>query len=260
MAWYEGTLTNAAGALKAILDAYLPLNPYWHIEDPNAGTNVGVYHNDDTDRGVDYIVVVRDNQTDYASLELWEGWNSGGHVGVGASLVSATGYTLRKASGGWGLSVLDHRFLYFKKDPVGQRQAFYVGQPRRFDETKNIPIMICTSSTVINTPVGTNPQDTGIEWRCLFDQDRVARTLYPYMHYNGGALQCGIKSKNNRVWIVETCVFDSSNKWAQGVLEGVMHARYLLNMVDGDVVLDEAGIEWEVNINSIYQGALIRKN
>jgi len=256
VAWYEGGFGTAAGTLKSILDDKLPLNTKWHIEDPNAGTNVGVYHNYDASNYVDYIVVVRDNQANYTSLELWEAWDSGAHVGVGKSLVSATGYVIRKAAGNYGLSVLDHRIIFVT---LGAKYAYYVGQPRRFDTKKNMPLMICHSSSSTNNPLGYNPDDSGVEWRCLLDHDGVSRTIRPYLHVNATIVESGIRSKNDRVWIVETLVFENSNKWALGVLEGAMHCRFLRNMVDGDTATVD-GTVWLVVFSGSYGACLVRKN
>ena len=75
----------------------------------------------------------------------------GAHAGTGASWSSATEYCIRKVAGAYGLSVLDHRFVYVDKEtPL----AYYVGQPTRFDVTKNMPCMMVSDSTNARIALG----------------------------------------------------------------------------------------------------------
>ena len=262
MSWYDGTLTAAAGQLKAILDEKLPLNDFWHIEDAGAGENIGVYHNYDPDNNVDYIVLISDNQADYASLALWAGWDSGAHAGTGASWSSATEYTIRKTAGAYGLSVLDHRFVFANKET---KLGYYVGQLLRFDVTKNMPCMTVGDSTGDNNPVGRGPYATYVYWLCLADEVGVGRTVAP-LGYSASESYFGnayCLTSDGRYFLRETAVVNRTSLKLLGLLEGVAliggDAQGLANL---DTVTDENAAEWLALVPAtINRGAcLIRKS
>ena len=162
MAWVSQYKTNIAGALKAFLDDiitnYGQENGYgWSIYDNNAGTNIGVYKCQ-PNSGSSFILVVKDNQIDYATIEYWEGWDAVNHIGVGNSMtygVNST-YTLRirKATGAFNASINKRRIVLAV---MGLGFAYYLGYPRRFDETKDTPCFIGHDSATSQTNYAYNP-------------------------------------------------------------------------------------------------------
>lgn len=160
MAWSTGAVLNAAGAMKAVLDAALD-TATWHTEDAGAGDNVGVYHNYDASTGSDFIVVARDNQTNYCTIELYEEWDAGSHTGSGCSLINDGTYTyrMRKTAANYGLAVGDHRFIWVQYTAY---YSYYIGQLKRL-VNYNMPIFWGhTSQTAVSAyaynPIGATDQ------------------------------------------------------------------------------------------------------
>jgi len=142
MAWNEGTMSQSAGALLAILDTYLVANSYWSVYDSAAGTNAKVYRNYDAGNNVDYYVKVDDNYANY---------------------------------GGYGIAVSNHRFIFIK---LTDGQAYYIGQLKRFDTSKNMPCAIVnTGSGNTNNPIGYYNSSSSCGWACLFDEARLLSSM-----------------------------------------------------------------------------------
>lgn len=246
MAWYEGTLGAGAGALKALLDEKLPLNSYWHIEDPSAGTNIGVYHNYDPDMASDFIVELGDNQANYSICKLWEAWDSVNHVGVGSSV---TGY-IRKTAGAYVLSVLDHRFV-FGVLGGSTPAAHYIGQLRRHDITKNMPVIIAYSASNLSAqnPLGTHFATANIIWMVLKNHNGLATGIGLFHHYygtsNNRALAC-FKTSDGRFYLFEDPVICRTTNRQLGFLENVAsgNSGVAPEAANGDTILDTENNEW----------------
>jgi len=178
MAWVSQYKTDAAGALKAFLDDiitnYGQENGYgWSIHDNNAGTNIGVYKCQ-PDSGSSFILVVKDNQTGFATIEYWEDWNTETHAGVGNSMTFGNSSTyilrIRKATGTFNASINKRRIVLAV---MNGGFAYYLGYPRRFDETKDTPCFIGHNSNSGHSVYSFNPLAGsynpsvayGAEWR-----------------------------------------------------------------------------------------------
>jgi len=137
MALYEGTLSSGIGGLIAMLDVQLVKNDYWTIYDAEAGTNCHVYKNDSPTENSLFYLKVDDNYDEYAIIELWEGWDAVAHAGTGKSLTKSSGGTsllyIRKAAQTYKLMLDNLRFILIQ---VAAVFSYYVGQPKRFDESK----------------------------------------------------------------------------------------------------------------------------
>jgi hypothetical protein len=245
MAWYEGTLTQAAGDLIAILDAKLPLNGYWSIFDASAGVNCKVYRNYKSADYNDYYVKVDDNYANYAIVELWEGWNGVGHAGVGNSLATIGGLAMRinKKNGGYAISVLDNRFVYVDTyDYIGT----YIGQLNRFDATKNMPIYIgeLTGAQKYNVLGAYNFGSSNGGWACLFDEGGTSRVLNPY-GYSSAYLY--MKTISGQFVILETLVYNNTTYLLLGQLEGVTtHGTGPSSFLSNGDVVTKSGVDWLV--------------
>jgi len=265
MAWNEGNLTNASGAIISILDTYLVANSYWSVHDASAGTNAKVYRNNKAGENSDFYVYVGDDQTNYTQFVLWEGWDAGTHTGSGNSV---TGY-LKKSTGGWGISVLDLRFIFVNKQ---DGYAIYIGQTRRFDTTKDMPIMIANAdSTPSYNPLGGSPIQVDIRMRTLRDKEGVVRDvhLFGIDDYSSSAAETWKfnKTTNGKYWILEDPVIDRNSKEMLGFLEGAMdltnNSGNPLGIGNGDIITDDNNVEWLVvqQVGSPYLlTCLVRKN
>lgn len=250
MSWYSGTIANTAGSIKAVLDTDLVLNSNWHIEDASAGTNIGVYHNYDAANNVDYIVVARDDQADYCTVELWEGWDSGTHTGTGVGLTVAGSYTfrIRKAEAGYGLSVFDHRFVWCH---TGSFYMYYIGMPTRFDATKNTPILIVHTSyggtTYSYNPCGhVDAYSSGLAWRGLLDTNRTAGPIIYPLGMSASAMQISWITSTGDYYLLEHPVYQSTTNHLIGLLTGVAYGGYYMSgLANGDMITI-AGTTWYV--------------
>lgn len=277
MALYEGTLSSGIGGLIAMLDVQLVKNPYWSIYDDNAGTNCKVYENNCPAENSLFYLKVDDNYADYAIIELWEGWDATAHAGTGRSLTKSSGGTnllyIRKAAQTYKL-MLDN--LRFKLIQVGVVFSCYVGQPKRFDESKNQPIVICTpASAKGNNSLGRRnydyaSYDDGASWRALFDNNGNNSTVLPFgagywvesgsNNYFAGQ---GIATGDGKFMIFETPIIFWTDTKVFGQLDGVMSiGRSGCPLANGDIVYVDT-IPWIFLIaagTSYYGKCLVRLN
>ena len=255
MAWYEGTMTKVNGALLAILDVKLPLNAKWTIYDSAAGTNCKVYRNYDAAANVDYYVKVNDNYTDYAEIELWQGWNAVTHVGVGQSLTLINGNTMKiyKEAGGCGLAVSDHRFVWV--DFVCYNGT-YIGQLSRYDTAKNMPIFLGALNPPGQNPLGFYGDGWTVGWWCLFDEGGASREIFPY---SKDAYSTPKTIAGNYI-VFEHPVYNSVTYLLMGALTGVAHYSAFAGPTptNNDIVTLN-GVDW-VFIGHGDRWSLIRKD
>jgi len=264
MAWNEGNLTNAAGAIISILDTYLVANSYWSVHDASAGTNAKVYRNNKAGENSDFYVYVGDNQVDYTQFVLWEGWDAGTHTGSGDSI---TGY-LKKSTGGWGMSVLDLRFIFVNKQ---DGHAIYIGQTRRHDTTKDMPIIIAGADDIPNyNPLGSTPKSTEVLMRALRDKEGIERDIWLF-GIDGDSVSAAYTRKYNRTtngkfWLLEDPVIETNNYEQLGFLEGACCPCYnrdnKLGLTNGDIVTDDNNVEWLVvqDSSTYFFTCIVRKN
>jgi len=256
MAWDEGTMSQTAGALLTVLDTYLVANDYWSVYDASAGTNAKVYRNYDASANVDYYVKVDDNYTDYAIVELWEGWDSGSHAGIGNSLTTINTYSMyiQKPSGGYGIAVSNHRFVFIE---LTDGRGYYIGQLKRFDTSKNMPCaIVATSSSSGGNPIGYYNSSSTAGWACLFDEDGNVGNIIHAREYTSGHQT--LTTIASTILIFETIIVNNATKKAMGQLENI--CRYhssQVGLTNGQTVsLD--GYEWLVVDNGTY-GFLVKK-
>jgi len=257
MAWYEGTMTTAAGELLAILDAKLPLNSYWSIYDAAAGTNAKVYRNYKPGENSNFYVYVGDNQTGYSSIQLWEGWNSGSHTGTGNSTTLAY---IKKDAGAWGLSVLDLRFVFVNRQ---YGAAIYCGQLRRHDPTLDVPLIVAWADTTpLYNPLGSFAGHTEARWQFLRDRFGVVRGAQPALQSNSTTdSKLRRKCTNGKFWLLETPILDTNLEEQYGFLEGVMCNYYSPeSLANEDIFIDTNSVEWINVLNSTTYCCTVRKN
>ncbi len=260
MAWYEGTMTSAAGALISVLDNYLLQNSYWSIYDGEAGTNAKVYRNYDSARNSNFYVLVNDNQASYAIIELWEGWDNVNHQGVGQSLKlgSNGSQTLKifKPNGGFALSVKDHRFIFIN---LVSCFAFYIGQLNRYDVSKNMPVFIGGGYTTLAlNPLGARNYDSNIadcnHWRCLFAEDGSVRTIIPYGDKgfesyesatpSSNVLFASTKTSAGTFLVFEHPVANYTSKLTLGTLDGVCYLGRASQGLANNYIVSVEGTDW----------------
>lgn len=149
MAFYSGSQTNAAGSLVTILDAELVNNEYWEVYDTPA-TNERVYYC--SYPGAEFFLHVADNQTNYATVAIWEDWDADSGVGVGLGSSSATVYW-RKTTGNYWVILHDYHFIYVCFG-TNLNYAHWAGNPERWCPQYNTPMLAGVGST---TTTGINP-------------------------------------------------------------------------------------------------------
>jgi len=256
MAWNEGTMSQSAGALLSVLDTYLVANDYWSLYDASAGTNAKVYRNYDASANVDYYVKVDDNYANYAIIELWEGWDSGSHSGTGDSLTTINGNTMyiRKPSGGYGIAVSDHRFIFVY---LTSGYAYYIGQLIRFDTSKNMPVaIVATGSASDYNPLGYYNSSNISGWACLWDENGNSGTIL-VSRADISAYQ-SLLTIASTIMIFETPILNIDTNKVMGQLEGVCKFYTAGNLTNGQTVsLD--GYEWLAVVGSNNHGCLVKK-
>ena len=177
MAYYEDALLDGdPGSFIAMLDAYLPLNPYWSIYDDGfEGSGSAefqrVYRCYDYAENCDFFFYVNNTYSDLAYVELWEGWDITTHSGVGSSLTGYAANAIRIGctTGQIKLCVGNHRLIYVS----AYWDGYYIGQPRRVDESKNIVLIAAhgnTPSTTTHNPIAYFISAASSDCRCLFDE------------------------------------------------------------------------------------------
>jgi len=241
MAWNTASMTKTAGDLILFLDTYLVANAHWSIYDANAGTNCKVYRNYFADQHSDFYVKVDDNYTDYAIIELWEGWDNVNHVGTGQSLTTINGsYQMKifKEASTFGIAVSDLRFIIvdFKNSA-----ADYIGQLSRFDTTKNMPVYIGRLGIASYNASGYYSTSSSAGWACLFDEAGVSNTLTPLTR---SASSMYIKANNGVFWVCEWPVFNYATYNLLGVMEGMAWIYSTNNGLNKNDTILVNGVEW----------------
>lgn len=252
MAYTSGAMTAAAGQLVGILDANLVLNACWTLYDDTPTANEHVYECDDGTHV--FYVYVLDNQADYATIELWEGWNAGGHAGTGQSLTVSPGIAetlrIKKTIGGYGLAYNDNRFQFLN---FGLYAHYYLGQFTRFDMTKNMPCFIGHTSGVAagatKNPMGWYCATSGV-WAVLFDHAGNVAKIYP----TGSVVtDYYIKAHDGTCIVQETPIYQTTTTNLLGILDGAMHlATQASSLANGDTVT-VGGVPWVLcGYGSVY--------
>ena len=258
MAWISQYNTNAAGKLKNFLDDIITnyglQNGYgWSIKDNNAGTNIGVYQCQ-PDANSKFILVVKDDQSDYATIEYWEDWDSVNHVGVGNSMTygsdSSKTLRIRKATGIFNASIKPYPGrIVLSIMAIGS--AYYLGYPRRFDETKNTPVFIGHNSYTSGIGYNDNPLADQIsasnthypEWR--FFKDSVGNLNKICASFGSPPSDSSARSRkdtlttNGQHYIIETPVQEDASPFKMiGILDGVMcKSNCPSGLANGDTII-----------------------
>ena len=146
--WHSIVLssTDKGYGLSKVWDEVVVANAHWSEYDGSAGTNCKVYRCHDADNNCDFYVMVNDDFTGLWNIELWEGWNAGDHSGTGKNIKvssSTYGFNGLRPICGMYVSVRDHSVVFIE---TLNWTSQYIGQPRRYDPTKNTPL-ICSYSS-----------------------------------------------------------------------------------------------------------------
>jgi len=255
MAWVSEYKTAAAGQLKAFLDEiitnYGQEGGYgWSIADAEAGTNIGVYKCQ-PDAASSFILVVKDNQADWATIEYWEGWDAVAHAGTGLSMtygVNAS-YTLRvrKIAGIYAAAINKQRIVLCM---LAAGLGYYLGYPKRFDEGKNTPLFIGTNSSsgaaysqcnlCSADGSGTNSSN---EWRWFKDSvgnvNKVAASWGAALSSTSYYGRWEVATTTGKMCIQETMVQEGESPYKLiGVLDGVMGcAKSPSGRANGDTIV-----------------------
>jgi len=228
MAYEFARIGNAAGdRLADLWDAIVCSNAKWSVFDAAAGANAKTYRCNDVANNVDFYVYVDDNQDIFSILQLWEDWDEVGHAGVGDTLSDVAGDPFRVyVRGGVHVCVSDHRVLLGGNYGC---QSYYIGQPIRFDTTKNMPFYIgSTTPASWFGPLGYYEVAGEIAWRTLWDHlGNVGKKIWPLAPYSGRKY---VRTCRGTYVFEDTVVYTDGELVCLGYLDGVCH---LFNALQG---------------------------
>jgi len=220
---YMAVPIAAGGRISAIWDGKVVSNACWSVKDAAAGTNHKVYQCLDALNNVDFCVSVDDNQDHYSLIQLWEDWDNVGHVGVGDTLSGvpypAATYPIKAyASGGTHLCYNDHRVMWGTSIYY---QMNYIGELKRFDTTKDMPVLIASTGGNLYNPLGFSyNQDGNVCMACLWDQNGAVGQDLRMFAYNSGYKYH--RTCNGSWFFYETTIHDDTSPYvAMGYLDGV---------------------------------------
>ena len=256
MAWITEYRGAGAGQLKAFLDSiitnYGQEGGYgWSIADAEAGDNIGVYKCQPDDAS-SFVLVVKDNQADYATIEYWEGWDAVAHAGTGLSMtygVSAN-YTLRvrKITGIFAAAINKGRIVLCM---LAAGLGYYLGYPKRFDESRNTPLFIGGNSYASGTAYSQCPlcsadgaaANNSIDWRWFKDSvgnvNKQAASWGAWLSSISYYGRWEVWTTTGKMCIQETMVQEGDSPYKLiGVLDGVMGcAKSPSGRANGDTII-----------------------
>jgi len=250
-------VASAAGSrISAIWDAVIINNAKWSCFDPSAGANAKVYRCYDAAKSVDFYVYVDDNQADYSIIQLWEGWDAVGHAGIGSNVSDTEGYLLRLyAVYGTYVIVNDHRIII--ATGFNNLQS-YIGQLKRIDETKNMPVcIIMEESTSYYNPLGFMDSPYQCAWRALFNHVGAVNKIIHAVGKQSTFLYA--RTIAGTYVFQETDIYDDDSKLVLGQLDG---ACFLYSgdksFNNGEIISCEDG-DWMVqggSYSTMYSAAV----
>ena len=244
MAWTAGNFgANTAGLLVAELDVLLPANPHWSIYDTPAA-NIRVYECIDVAAVCLFYVYIDNTVAAVGTVQLWEGWNAGAHVGVGLSLTAiGTSISLKinYGAGGYGISVRDHCFIWMS---FFNNRGAYIGQPRRKNTGLNIVVYCGSGGTPAGNALATPGIAPGNAWASLFDELGNISAVGFSGSSGGGSFV--VKTILGELELRETPLYNIVTSLLLGEMEGV--ASYgsagIAGIVTGDTCLMPGGNTW----------------
>jgi len=251
MAWTADVFpANTAGLLVAELDVLLPANSHWSIYDTPAA-NIRVYRCIDVAAACLFYVYIDNTVAAVGTVQLWEGWNAGAHVGVGVSLTfvgTSVSLKINYGAGGYGISVRDHCFIWVS---FFNSRAAYIGQPRRKNTALNIVVYCGNGGTPSWNALGFPGTDADRAWGALFDE--LGNSVAVDFSGSGGGTQFCVKTILGELELRETSLTNKATKFIMGELEGV--ASYagaaIAGIAMGDTCLMPGGNIW-IAIFSMY--------
>ena len=250
MAWTNGVFgANTAGLLVGALDVLLPASPLWSIYDTPAA-NIRVYACVDAAAVCLFYLYIDNTVAGVGTVQLWQGWNAGAHVGVGISLTfigTSVSLKITYGAGGYGISVRDHCFIW--QDYVGRRGA-YIGQPRRKDVSKNIVVYCGSGGTPGFNALGYSGATASTAWSSLFDELGNKSELT----FSGQAGTFQVKTILGELELRETPLTNNVTHFLLGELEGVASYGGTLEggIVTGDTCLMPGGNVWSALVWVYY--------
>lgn len=231
---------RAAGdRISDLWDAIIITNDKWSVHDAAAGANAKTYKCLDVPNNVEFYVLVDDDQVDFSIIEIWEDWDEVGHAGVGDSLSGADigGNIFRcHAIEGVHVVVSDHRVMLGCSYGA---QGVYIGQPIRFDVTKNMPFFIGpTDGGTMYGTLGRYETITNLAWRTLWDHNgNIAREIRPFCY---GSNQKFARTCRGTYAFEDIVVYEQIGKVCLGYLDGVAHFYNTANgFFNGEIITCE---------------------
>jgi len=232
--------TVVGNHITDIWDDIVVNNSKWSVYDASAGTNQKVYRCNDSDNNSDFYVNVINNQTLYSTIELWEGWNASTHVGEKRSLTAMPTNTFRVYAARMVHVVYnDHRVIICTS--YGSQQC-YIGQLKRADVSRNMPVIIAKSSasTYWHNPLGLYHATTSTMWGILINHmGAPGAAINPVFEADSDNY---IKTLNGGYNLNETAIVGDNHKLIYGWLDGAINLYNSENYLwDGQIIHAEDG-------------------
>ena len=171
--FFSGTFPSAdPGVLISVLDSCFSGHANWSVYDSAAGTNCKVYRCYVASSEIDFYLYVDNNYSGYAVIEMWDGWDSVTHTGIGYRLYymgATTTYLLRiwvYNGVEWRLTLTDRNFHFGHN----HSHYFFGGLDEMFGNnycTWPILLALRGTSTGLYNPVGYGSASTA-NCDCLF--------------------------------------------------------------------------------------------
>ena len=231
--------TTAGGRIADLWDTIIVANAKWSVFDAAAGANAKTYKCEDAPNNVLFYVYVNDNQADFSIVEIWEGWDAGAHAGLGDSLTDVALNVFHVyASQGVHVCVSDHRVLLGCSFGA---EGYYIGQPIRFDVTKNMPFYIgSTDGGSHHGTFGRYEISTQIAWRTLWDHAGNPDVEIRPVAYGSSNQYC--RTCRGTYVFQDAVVFEAVGSVCLGYLDGVVSFYTTSNgFSNGEIITGEDG-------------------
>lgn len=211
-----------------------------------AANHSKVYHCQGTSGiNCDFYVKVENEHTNFAVIELWEGWDVSTHTGVGSSATVMDGSALYIfkfwiRSGAYKISLHDNSFTFITSNYHG----YFVGRPDLYDDTKNVVMIVHGGVTEADpNPLSYWQNSSGAGWHFLFDGDgNNCDAGYALGSYSTSNQR--FKGIDGKYYCFEAPVHSSTTGLVQGVIPGYVYVgNYTNGFLNGDLVTID-GVDW----------------
>lgn len=191
--------------------------------------NTRVYECDDSGgSGALFYVLVADDNTGFALVELWEGWNATTHAGTGDSRVVFSGtlvLRIYRPAGSYCLSVKDASIRFI--DASSARIGTFIGRPDTVLESSVNVVLYCGESSSgggTYNCISMSRHATYGGWAFLFDEDLNQTLAFDSVSYSSGNAIRKVCQQHDGYFVLYPCmVVNDTTKYLVGFLDDVVN-------------------------------------